>query len=555
MRILDRYILRNFLYSTVVWFVVLISLRIVVDLFVNMDEFVSMGDPFLKTVGTIASYYAYHSVEYFADLGGIIIVVSAAFTLAMMNHTNELTAMMASGVSLHRVAWPIIISSLLLSWLIILDRELVLPRLADRLVRDKDEINTFKGRQVRMLTDGDGTVWFAPRYLPADAAMRLPILSLRDSHLRSLGRITAGRAVPGTLDGKRGWYFDPLDEAQEISDAEKIEADKRHEDAKAGRPTPPADAPLLSDKAREDIHAMVVRSTPTLFRNVARRPTFDAGSSLWTSTQPAGGVDASAWKRNPDTVAILSNLGPDEIVEDQQALVREAGKDPKRPEIVFPFGQPGCPVPLILFLPGKRDFVLRLDQGVKDPFYGLTIHGTLSGDDTLIDPRFVFRSEEGRELCTFTAASARWNQAKAGEARWELTGGRLFYPSDLGTEEIVLRMSGQWVDYLSTAQLTELLRLQRVHDKRTALLIRHVRVTEPIDNLIMLLLALPFILSRERNLKASVGLCLLMTGSFLAFIYICRYAQFPAEWTALSAWMPILLFGPVATIMIDSVKT
>jgi hypothetical protein len=44
----------------------------------------------------------------------------------------------------------------------------------------------------------------------------------------------------------------------------------------------------------------------------------------------------------------------------------------------------------------------------------------------------------------------------------------------------------------------------------------------------------------------------LITGTFLAFIYICRYMGLPPVW---SAWLPTLLFGPVAVVMFDSVRT
>ena len=37
------------------------------------------------------------------------------------------------------------------------------------------------------------------------------------------------------------------------------------------------------------------------------------------------------------------------------------------------------------------------------------------------------------------------------------------------------------------------------------------------------MLGLPFILSRQRNIKASAGLCILMVGMFYVFIYIARY--------------------------------
>jgi lipopolysaccharide export system permease protein len=101
--------------------------------------------------------------------------------------------------------------------------------------------------------------------------------------------------------------------------------------------------------------------------------------------------------------------------------------------------------------------------------------------------------------------------------------------------------------------LIDLLKLHQVPDPETVLLVRHTRLADPINNLIMLLLALPFILSRERrDVKASASLCLLMVGAFYAFIYLARYVGLPPS---LAAWLPVMLFGPVSVVMLDSVKT
>ena len=80
----------------------------------------------------------------------------------------------------------------------------------------------------------------------------------------------------------------------------------------------------------------------------------------------------------------------------------------------------------------------------------------------------------------------------------------------------------------------------------------YVRFADPVNNLVMLLLGLPFILSRERNIKASALMCVLMVGAFFAFTYICRYMQIGPYG---AAFLPIVLFGPVAVVMLDAVKT
>jgi len=81
---------------------------------------------------------------------------------------------------------------------------------------------------------------------------------------------------------------------------------------------------------------------------------------------------------------------------------------------------------------------------------------------------------------------------------------------------------------------------------------KYIRFAEPLNNLIMLLLGLPFILSRQRNIKASAGLCVLMVGVFYIFIYAARYMGLPDFW---GAFLPVLIFGPTSVLMLDSIKT
>ena len=112
---IDRYIVRNFLSSVGLWMVVLIMLLIMGHLAANMDEFTENDEMSLwDVVTTMVRYYFFHSFEYIALIGGLVIVAGAAFAVARMNHTNELTAMLASGVSLHRVIWPVILCAIAL---------------------------------------------------------------------------------------------------------------------------------------------------------------------------------------------------------------------------------------------------------------------------------------------------------------------------------------------------------------------------------------------------------------------------------------------------------
>jgi len=479
-KILDRYIVRSFLSSALLLFVCCMALRVITDLFLNMDEFLE-GDAGSHTaIFRIAWYYGLHSLEYVTQIGGVVIVLSAAFTLARMNHTNELTAMLASGQSLHRVVWPIVLCAMLLGGFIIIDQEFLMPPLKDMLARGRDDIAEGKERfPVRLMTDGNRTLLYSERLFPDEKRMQRPMFIFRDQALTQLPHVWGDEAHHVTGPNGSGW----------------------------------------------EIPSAVVG--------------YRGGEKVWPNRQ--------------STDRIMTTIGPCELLEKAIEVARGEGKRiPKE-------------ISTVKDLPGVRDktynFVISADRLDLEPTLELPADRSLPQDldfqygVRLSNVEFRFRhGTEDRHLCTIRADEAAWLPPKQpkGEGKWELTNGVLFYRSDLDIEEITLRQSSNWLDYMSTAELSGLLRLRRVTNPDTIRMVKHTRFTNPINNLVMLLLGLPFILSRERNIKASAGLCLLMVGTFYAFIYICRYMGLPP---LLAAFLPILLFGPIAVVMLDSVKT
>jgi len=447
---LDRYIVRNFLTSVALWFLILMALRIVVDLFVNMDEYVKDAEGVTGVFWHIVSYYGYHSLEYFAQLGGVIIVASAAFTLAMMGRTNELTAMLASGVSLHRVVWPIVLCAMLMGGLIVVDQELVIPMpaIARKLALPRDDIRGVGEYKMPFIADGLGSVWRADAFYPAESKLVNPVVFVRDAEYRQLAGIFGQEAHPGELNDRHGWMI--------------------------------TGAVLLRTRQRDLL-----------------------------------------WPAVPDSNEIQTVIGPEQLRTVAESS-NPAANAVRARDVQYPMLLEAA-----AFVPASRDAPARLQR-----------------------PRFSFLTDEGRLLGTFLASSATWEGQRH---TWKLQDGMLFCPSDLTKADLVLRRNSGWLDYMSSRQLTELLKLRRVPDPASAMLVKHTRLTEPINNLIMLLLALPFILSRERrDVKASASLCLLMVGTFYAFMHLCRYVGLPP---ALAAWLPAMLFGPVSVVMLDSLKT
>ncbi len=465
MRLLDRYVIRNFLYAALLWFLIMMSLRIIVDMFIGMDEFVKKDKSFWTLASEIFTYYRYNSLVYFTELGGLIIVAAAAFTIAMMNRSNELTAMMASGVSLHRVAVPIIICSMILGGLVVIDQELLIPQVAEKLTRKKDDVSGTKKFPVRLAADAEGNVIYSPEFSTADNTLLEPIIVTRSKNYQAGGMITGSIARPASVNGRQGWML---------------------ENAKIAR-------------------------------------------VAWQGTP---------WAKNPDCTRVYSSLSPAELCKTWQASQSQASDE-------------------------ANIAALRLDKGIAEPANGLTIRGKLEldppvadkpRDGKLINPQFSFTAEDpNQSLGTFVAPSARYIAGdENGPGCWELADGKLFFATDIDPKDLIVRQSSRSVEYLSTSQLTDLMQKKRIVDPSVVQMTRTTRFTDPINNVIMLLLALPFILSRERNLKASTGLCLLMVGAFYSFIYICRYMGLPPDW---AAFVPTILFGSVSVLMLDSVKT
>jgi lipopolysaccharide export system permease protein len=172
MRIIDKYIVRAFLWNYFIALSVMIGLYVIIDLYVNLDEFLKEGESVGVVLGSIISYYGYNLFLYFAQLAGLITIVAGATTLARMQRSNELTALLASGTSLHRVAAPLIVVALMMNGLWLIDQEVIIPHVADKLARPRDDVAGQRTYKVWFVPDGKGGLLNALSYSPAERQMR-----------------------------------------------------------------------------------------------------------------------------------------------------------------------------------------------------------------------------------------------------------------------------------------------------------------------------------------------------------------------------------------------
>ncbi len=210
MKILDRYVIKQFLIGYMIAFCVLIGMIIAMDLFIHLDEFAENSESGAKAVMmNILTYYSARAAVWFRDMAGVITVIAAVFSLVRMTKNNELIAVMASGMSLKRFIAPIIAMAALLTTLQILDQELLIPRLTSQLTRSHDDIPGVKKYDLWFASDSNNLIC-TPQFDPQTRTMKSPFIILRKRLPRTDQRVVTGRikATSAVYDYNRGgWVF------------------------------------------------------------------------------------------------------------------------------------------------------------------------------------------------------------------------------------------------------------------------------------------------------------------------------------------------------------
>jgi lipopolysaccharide export system permease protein len=154
--ILDRFIIAAYIRSFVFCLVSLLSLYIVIDLFNNLNDFFSHDKGLLHGLETVGTYYLYKSAQILDRLCEPIVLLAAMFTVAWMQRNNEMLPLLAAGVPARRVLRPVLLGAILLLGLGMFNQECVIPRIADALVRNRDDFDGHRELMVQPSYDTTG---------------------------------------------------------------------------------------------------------------------------------------------------------------------------------------------------------------------------------------------------------------------------------------------------------------------------------------------------------------------------------------------------------------
>jgi lipopolysaccharide export system permease protein len=159
MRIIDRYLLRQFVGVFLICFISLTGLYVVIDAFGNLDEFIShtkeSGDGLMQVMG---QYYGYRSLAFFDRVSGVLALISAMFTVTWIQRHQEMTALSSAGIATSRIVLPIILAAGSISLLALANRELVIPKIRNYLSFNAQRLDNEKGQEIRPLYDHENEI-------------------------------------------------------------------------------------------------------------------------------------------------------------------------------------------------------------------------------------------------------------------------------------------------------------------------------------------------------------------------------------------------------------
>lgn len=113
MRILDRYITRSILRMAVITVLIFALLLAAVELFSKMDSLLNNDIP----TDRLIAYILLSLPEYLLMVASISLLFATTYFLSNLNANNELIALLNAGISMNRIRRPIIVLSLVLTFL------------------------------------------------------------------------------------------------------------------------------------------------------------------------------------------------------------------------------------------------------------------------------------------------------------------------------------------------------------------------------------------------------------------------------------------------------
>jgi lipopolysaccharide export system permease protein len=138
--IIDRYMLRQFVQVLIICLLSLIGLYIVIDAFSHLDHFIDYAGKHGSLIKIMGAYYGYRGIAFFDRTSGVLTLIAVMFTVTWIQRHQEMTALLAAGITRTRVLRPVLMAAVCVSLAAAANRELVMPNIREHLATDSRNI-------------------------------------------------------------------------------------------------------------------------------------------------------------------------------------------------------------------------------------------------------------------------------------------------------------------------------------------------------------------------------------------------------------------------------
>jgi len=223
--LIDRYIGRAMLHAFVIVFVSLAGLYVVFDAFTNMEEFISRSTESGGLARLLAAYYGCRMVWFFDATSPVISLASGMFALSWLERHNEITALLAAGVTRWRIARATLVFATAVSFVALVNREFVLPEIREAFSRRAQDLDGDHDQPFDARYDHGSEILFRGRSArAADFRIEAPSL-LMPPHLGDFGpQIVAAEGFwrPGSAAVPAGYLLRGVSEPSDIDRLEPL---------------------------------------------------------------------------------------------------------------------------------------------------------------------------------------------------------------------------------------------------------------------------------------------------------------------------------------------
>ncbi len=199
---IDRYLLIIYFRVLAICFCSITGLIVIIQLFNNLTEFMDHGAKADGLFMVLVAYFGPYILTLFDQLSGLLALMAVLFAITWITRTNELTALLAAGITKRRILRPLMFASAAVIGSAAVVREVWIPQFQDSLEKNPQDLKADVTRTVRAAHDPKLGIWLEGKNLiPAKRELTSPVVRIQPGPLAGIARqILASVAKPEQAD-------------------------------------------------------------------------------------------------------------------------------------------------------------------------------------------------------------------------------------------------------------------------------------------------------------------------------------------------------------------